>query len=69
MVAKRIASAPYYHYGSQTAMAEGVTSSLAGNYFSRKWNASPAICMDGGGYQKPFNDKDLDWWEGCKKYD
>jgi len=58
-IAKRISYAPYYHFGSMTIKSNpylGINSSKTERVFIEKWGHIPALCMDGLGYQKPYND-------------
>lgn len=69
--AKRISTAPYFHYGSKTSqLNQDVKDSLDKNftknklYFIHKWGDSPSKCMDGQGFKVPFSNKALsvkDW--------
>ncbi len=71
--ARRISTAPYFHFGSITLVENpglGVSAANSMPYFIEKWGATPENCMDGGGYKTPYNDptKDLRYWKGCEKY-
>lgn len=69
--AKRISTAPYFHYGSKTTIANediraenSVTFPHNQNYFIAKWGDMPSSCMDGAGFKTPFDSgKPLSWWE------
>lgn len=74
--AKRISTAPYFHYGSRTTQLNPeVKKSLDDTYFIKnkiyfihKWGDNPSDCMDGKGYTHPFNNQDLGVkdWKGNK---
>ena len=76
--AKRLSTAPYYHFASQT-VAQNVdlradVSSQHGrnqNYYLEKWGGEHPVVMDGGGNITPFGDarRNWKWWEGVEKYD
>lgn len=71
--AKRIMRAPYYHYGSMTVRINprlDLHSGRTVGVFTNKWGAMPPQCMDGGGYQQPYNDptKSFKYWKGSEKY-
>jgi GT2 family glycosyltransferase len=57
--ARRISTAPYFHYGSMT-LAEnpglGVSTARSMPYFLKKWGTTPEQCMDGRGFKTPFSD-------------
>ena len=71
--ARRISTAPYFHYGSMT-MAEnpglGVSTAQSMPYFIEKWGSVPEVCMDGGAWKNPYNDstKNYKYWRGCEKF-
>ena len=75
--AKRLSTAPYYHYASQT-MAKNIPlrteiTTKHGknqNYYLRKWGAEHPEAMDGKGNIQPFGDARWNWrnWEGSEKY-
>jgi len=71
--ARRISTAPYFHYGSMT-LAEnpglGVSTAQSMPYFVEKWGTSTEHAMDGGGFQNPYNDatKNHRYWRGCEKF-
>lgn len=69
--AKRIFSAPYYHFGSRTSAINthlGLNSEAGKQEFLKKWGAMPSDCMDGNGYKYPYNDetKTFRYWVGCE---
>ncbi len=74
--AKRISTAPYFHYGSVTtkenSLLEVNNKSFETNrdYFKLKWGAMPSDVLDGQGYDKPFNKSQLPlwYWPGTDKY-
>ena len=76
--AKRVSTAPYYHYGSTTVNNNPAIKKLIQNgtfekckkYFIEKWGNMPSEVLDELGYDYPFNDssKPLWWWKGCEKY-
>lgn len=65
---KRLTTAPYYHYASQT-IARNVTlrheiSTYHGRnevYFCNKWRQMPSVAMDGNRYEQPFGDATKNW--------
>ena len=74
--AKRISSAPYYHFGSQTAKnnpTKSIGSFRTAGYHMEKWGSlDHGGIMDGKvGYKHPYNDSSKDWkfWKGSNKYD
>lgn len=71
--AKRIMSAPYYHFGSQTARVNprrDLGSHRTAGIFNKKWGCTPEGCMDGKGWRFPYNDpsKDYKFWPNSEKY-
>ncbi len=76
--AKRLSTAPYYHYASQT-MVRNIPlrteiSQRHGhnqNYYLKKWGAEHPEAMDGKGNIQPFGDARRNWkfWEGGEKYE
>lgn len=52
-------SAPYYHFGSQTAKPESFHETFRANreYYVRKWGAAPGQET----FAKPFNDVSKTW--------
>jgi GT2 family glycosyltransferase len=69
--AKRIARAPFFHYGSVTAKSTGTSSGYSQFKYQEKWGEMPEKIMDGKGYQTPYNLPDKDWryWKGVEKYE
>lgn len=69
--AKRIARAPFYHYGSITAKSAGVSSGPTHQKYIEKWGCADHGCtMDGAGHQFPYNDQthSKKYWRGVEKY-
>lgn len=65
---KRLSTAPYYHYASQTiSRNESQRASIAQNhghnetYRAIKWGASHPDAMDGGGNVTPFGNAAMNW--------
>lgn len=78
--AKRVSTAPYFHYGSKTIqmnpevrkqIVDGGLFDKNKQYFLDKWGALPSETLDGQGYDFPFNDLNnkITYWPGCNKYD
>ncbi len=75
--AKRLTTAPYYHFGSQTlahnhTIAPEVSNGHMRNqqYYRKKWGNEHGEVLDNNGYQTPFNeDKPIWYWGGCEFYD
>ena len=66
--AKRLSTAPYYHYASQTVkrvieMRHDIATSHGKNqnYYLEKWGANHPNAMDGEGYLTPFGRADMNW--------
>lgn len=66
--AKRLSTAPYYHFASQTVKRNPKlgpeVSRMHGqnhNYYVNKWGAGHPIAMDGKGNIQPFGDATKDW--------
>jgi len=75
--AKRLSTAPYFHYASQTiARNQNLRADISSyhgrnqSYYLRKWGAEHPQAMDGGGFITPFGDARYNWrwWEGVEKY-
>lgn len=76
--AKRLSTAPYYHFASQT-IARNVTlrpeivnmHMKNQSYYIKKWGGEHPFAMDGGGNTQPFGDARYNWkwWEGSEKYE
>lgn len=74
--AKRVSTAPYFHYGSRTSQGSeevkdlvNKTFDLNKKYFIKKWGAMPSDVLDGQGYNTPYNsDKSINYWRGIEKY-
>ena len=75
--AKRVSTAPYFHYGSTTVNNNpGLKKIIENKYFEKnkqyfisKWGDGPSAVLDGKGFDYPFNsDKSLSWWEGVSRY-
>ena len=65
---KRLSSAPYYHYASQTVvrnvdLRSAVSSAHGKNqsYYLAKWGGEHPEVMDGGGFKTPFGRADRNW--------
>lgn len=65
---KRLTTAPYYHYASQTivrnvALRHDISTAHGRNeaYYIRKWGASHGEAMDGHGNTQPFGDATKNW--------
>lgn len=65
---KRLSTAPYYHYASQTigknpGIARAVTEQHGRNqeYYRRKYGGDHPFVMDGHGYKQPFGDATKNW--------
>jgi len=72
--AKRLTTAPYFHFGSMTIKNNGhlgISSNSCQRLFIEKWGNTPSECMDNKGYEKPFNDNNnsLKFWKGYEKYE
>lgn len=76
--AKRLSTAPYYHYASQTtarniAVRHDIAVQHGKNqaYYVSKWGAEHPEAMDGHGHMQPFGDarRNWKWWEGVEKYE
>lgn len=66
--AKRLTTAPYYHYASQTLtwnvdkrQSISTYHSFNKDYYTRKWGASHNEAMDGQGNITPFGDATKNW--------
>lgn len=65
---KRLSTAPYYHYASQTLVRNPQlrhdVSTMHGqnqSYYIRKWGGEHPFVMDGGGFVTPFGDAQKSW--------
>lgn len=65
---KRLSTAPYYHYASQTiANNPNIRHDIATQhgknqqYYEIKWGGSHPYVMDGGGHIQPFGDATKNW--------
>jgi glycosyltransferase involved in cell wall biosynthesis len=65
---KRLSTAPYYHYASQTlarnAEIRQEVSAMHGRnqgHYIRKWGGEHPFVMDGGGFMQPFGDATKNW--------
>lgn len=76
--AKRLTTAPYYHFASQTLvrnipLRQEITNRHGQNknYYLQKWGAEHPEAMDGKGNIQPFGDARRNWkfWEGSEKYE
>lgn len=76
--AKRLTTAPYFHYGSRTLVSnaglapeihQGHEKNKA--YYRAKWGAEHPEVLDGRGFNTPFNDptKNIRYWEGVEAYE
>lgn len=70
--AKRLSTAPYYHYASQTLVRNtqlrnpiSIQHGKNIDYYVKKWGAIHDQAMDGVGNTQPFGDASKDWtsWE------
>lgn len=66
--AKRLSTAPYYHFASQTIIrnvelrtAISASHGRNQNYYLEKWGGDHPEVMDGGGNKTPFGRADMDW--------
>lgn len=66
--AKRLSTAPYYHYASQTMVRNhklrhdiSVQHGKNQNYYLTKWGADHPLVMDGKGNIQPFGDATKNW--------
>ena len=66
--AKRLSTAPYYHYASQTVAKNipmrhdiAVAHGRNQNYYLEKWGGDHPAVMDGAGNQTPFGDATKSW--------
>lgn len=66
--AKRLSTAPYYHFASQTITrnpqirnAIAKQHGLNQSYYIRKWGAIHDQAMDGAGFKTPFGRADMNW--------
>ena len=65
---KRLSTAPYFHYASQTVARNinlrpeiSLMHSKNMNYYTRKFGADHPNTMDGNGYAQPFGDASKNW--------
>ena len=65
---KRLSTAPYYHFASQTiARVPEIRNTAATyhganqSYYLRKWGGEHPFVMDGGGNMQPFGDATKNW--------
>jgi glycosyltransferase involved in cell wall biosynthesis len=68
MHAKRLSTAPYFHYASQTltrnhALRQSISTyhGRNQNYYLQKWGGEHPAVMDGAGNQTPFGDATKNW--------
>lgn len=66
--AKRLSTAPYYHYASQTLVRNttlrheiSLQHGRNQSYYLRKWGGEHPFCMDGKGNTQPFGEAGKDW--------
>lgn len=66
--AKRLSTAPYYHYASQTIVRNTVLRSSVSiqhgrnqDYYIKKFGGTHPHVMDGNGYQQPWADATKNW--------
>lgn len=66
--AKRLSTAPYYHYASNTIKTQenirlevSVQHGKNERYYINKWGGAHPFCMDGNGHQQPFGDAGKNW--------
>ncbi len=66
--AKRLSTAPYYHYASQTVLKVDrvrddiyAKHGLNRNRYTEKWGGEHPECMDGHGNIQPFGKAELNW--------
>lgn len=73
--AKRLTTAPYYHFGSQTlahnahispAVSEGHMRNQ--QYYRKKWGNMHSEVLDGRGYDRPFGENKPVWYWGGSEY-
>lgn len=76
-IAKRLTTAPYYHYASQTMaknmhlvgmISEGHNRNKG--YYREKWGADHADCLEGRGFMTPYGEENrsVRYWRGVEKY-
>lgn len=65
---KRLSTAPYYHYASQTIarnlnLRHDISTAHGRNqaYYVSKWGGEHPYCMDGNGHIQPFGDATKNW--------
>lgn len=73
--AKRLSTAPYYHYASQTIQLNpklrheiSLMHGRNGDYYMRKWGADHEGAMDGQGFVTPFGDATKNWRDWDNPY-
>lgn len=66
--AKRLSTAPYYHYASQTLVKNiplrhdiAIQHGKNHDYYVRKWGGEHGAVMDGAGNMQPFGDASKNW--------
>lgn len=76
--AKRLTTAPYYHFGSRTVVNNtnliGIISQgheKNKGYYRQKWGNEHPSVLDGQGFATPYNepDRDIKYWRGSEKYE
>lgn len=65
---KRLSTAPYYHYASQTLARNipkrhdiSIRHGKNQHYYIEKWGGEHPFVMDGGGHVSPFGRADMNW--------